>query len=231
MAENSHTSDVAQRLLMVKNNLPDSNREVTLIAVSKTFPPETIWQAIHAGQRVFGENRVQEAVEKWPGLRQRAWEELGAKIELHLIGNLQSNKCAAAVEIFDVIQTIDRKKILSKLLEAENRIGRQLRYFVQVNVDGEPQKSGVYRDEAQVLIEQAIKCFGSRFSGLMCIPEISGDHRYAFQYLAKLAKRNTLPHLSMGMSSDFLEALDAGATHIRIGRSIFGARTGLAKVS
>ncbi|WP_035715559.1 YggS family pyridoxal phosphate-dependent enzyme [Azorhizobium doebereinerae] len=191
----------------------------TLIAVSKTFGAEEIWPIIAAGQRVFGENRVQETRDKWPGLRQRQ-----AGLELHLIGPLQSNKAAEAVELFDVIHTVDRPKIAYALAEEMTRQGRRLPVFIQVNTGAEPQKAGVLPEAADAFITECRDKAGLDVRGLMCIPPVEDVPAPHFALLAEIARRNGLPGLSMGMSADFEVAIHQGATHVRVGSALFGTR-------
>lgn len=190
-----------------------------LIAVSKGHPAEAIATALAAGQRVFGENRVQEAAAKFPALRG-----LYPDLELHLIGPLQTNKVRQALVLFDVIQTVDRPKLAQALAADAAATGCRLRYFVQVNTGAEPQKSGVLPDEADALIELCRDRLALDVEGLMCIPPIDEPHGLHFALLAKIAKRNNLGSLSMGMSDDFELAIRFGATHLRIGTAIFGER-------
>lgn len=200
----------------------DANRAreaVTLIAVSKTFGAEEIWPVIAAGQRVFGENRVQESQAKWPELRARQ-----AGLELHLIGPLQSNKAADAVALFDVIHTVDRPKIAYALAEEMSRQGRRLPVFIQVNTGAEPQKAGVLPEAADAFIAECREKAGLDVCGLMCIPPAEDVPAPHFALLAEIARRNDLPDLSMGMSADFEVAIHQGATHVRVGSALFGSR-------
>ena len=193
---------------------------VTLVAVSKTFGPDVVAPVIEAGQRVFGENRVQEAKAKWPALRDRVPD-----LELHLIGPLQSNKARDAVALFDAIHTVDRDRVAGALAEEMARQGRRPRILVQVNTGEEPQKAGVAPQDAEAFAARCREVFGLAVEGLMCIPpldEAPGPH---FALLAKIAERLGLPLLSMGMSGDFEAAIMLGATHVRIGSAIFGQRT------
>lgn len=192
--------------------------EVTLVAVSKTFPPESILPVLRAGQRVFGENRVQEAKAKWPGLKA-----LYPDVELHLIGPLQSNKAGEAVELFDVIETVDRPKIAQALAQEIARQGRSPQLFVQVNTGAEPQKAGVLPDEADQFLAEC-KSLRLKISGLMCIPPAEEEPAMHFALLEKIARRNRLEIISMGMSADFETAIKFGATHVRLGSAIFGTR-------
>ncbi|MEP2580094.1 MAG: YggS family pyridoxal phosphate-dependent enzyme [Roseibium sp.] len=192
---------------------------VTLIAVSKTYDADVIRPVLAAGQRMFGENRVQEAMGKWPALR----EEFDG-IELHLIGPLQSNKARGAVATFDVIHTVDRPKIAGALKAEMDRQGRDLPCFVQVNTGEEPQKAGIAPNDVDEFVRHCREDIGLTIVGLMCIPpveEAPGEH---FALLEKIAGRNGLTQLSMGMSADFAIAVGFGATHVRVGSAIFGTR-------
>jgi pyridoxal phosphate enzyme (YggS family) len=192
---------------------------VTLVAVSKTFGAEAIEPVIVAGQRVFGENRVQEAKAKWPALRERH-----SGIELHLIGPLQSNKAKEAVALFDAIHSLDRPSLAEALAKETQRQGRQPRLFVEVNTGAEPQKAGVLPEAVDDFLKRCRDTWDLRVDGLMCIPpfeEVPAPH---FALTAKIAKRNGLSLLSMGMSADFATAIAFGATHVRVGTAIFGGR-------
>jgi pyridoxal phosphate enzyme (YggS family) len=192
---------------------------VTLVAVSKTYEAEAILPVLEAGQRIFGENRVQEAVAKWPALRERFPE-----VELHLIGPLQSNKAAEAVATFDVIETVDREKIAKALAAEMQRQARAPLLYVQVNIGEEPQKAGVAPAEAVAFVERCRTVHGLSIEGLMCIPPVEGDPAPHFDRLAALAKQAGLAKLSMGMSGDYTVAIAQGATSVRVGSAIFGAR-------
>jgi PLP dependent protein len=197
---------------------------VRLIAVSKTFSADDVWPTIAAGGQVlFGENRVQEAKPKWRDLRARA-EALGKTIELHLIGPLQSNKAREAVETFDVIQTLDREKLAAALAEAVAKTGRKPQLFVQVNTGSEPQKAGVAPQDADAFIALVREKYGLAIEGLMCIPPVDEQASPHFALLGQIAKRNGIKELSMGMSADFELAIQLGATYVRVGSAIFGAR-------
>ena len=196
-----------------------SSEDVTLVAVSKTFTAVEIEPVLAAGQRVFGENRVQEAKEKWPALRE-AWP----GVELHLIGPLQSNKAREAVELFDVIHTVDRPKIAAALAAEMVRLGRTPKLFIQVNTGAEPQKAGILPQEADAFIATCREQHGLTISGLMCIPPVDAVAEPHFALLERIAARNGLKELSMGMSADFDAAIRQGATHIRVGSAIFGNR-------
>lgn len=189
-----------------------------LVAVAKTVPEDGIRAALAAGQRLFGENRVQEAQKKYPALKQAF-----ADLELHLIGPLQTNKVREAAALFDVIQTLDREKLADALAAERDRSGKSPRLFVQVNTGEEPQKAGVLPREAANLIAYA-RGKNLPVEGLMCIPPAEDDAAPHFALLAKLAKEHGLKHLSMGMSGDFEMAVKFGATHVRVGTAIFGER-------
>jgi pyridoxal phosphate enzyme (YggS family) len=192
---------------------------VTLVAVAKTQPAAVVRHALAAGQRVFGENRVQEAAEKYPELR-AAYPDM----ELHLIGPLQTNKVRQAVALFDVIETLDRPRLAAALAEEMARAARRPLCFVQVNTGEEAQKSGVAPPEADAFIRQCREQFALPVAGLMCIPPLDEEPAPHFALLAKIAARNGLEHLSMGMSADFDIAIQFGATHVRLGTVIFGER-------
>jgi len=193
--------------------------EVTLMAVSKTFAAEAIEPVIEAGQRVFGENRVQEAKAKWPALMEKH-----AGVELHLIGPLQSNKTKEAVALFDAIHSVDRDSLCQVLAKEIASQGRRPLLFAQINTGAEPQKAGVLPQDADTFLRNCLEKYGLAISGLMCIPpleEAPGPH---FALTAKIAQRNGLKLLSMGMSADFATAIQLGATHVRVGSAIFGGR-------
>jgi pyridoxal phosphate enzyme (YggS family) len=193
--------------------------EVTLIAVSKTHGESAMELALAADQRHFGENRVQEAEAKWPGLRARTPE-----LRLHLIGPLQTNKVREAVEVFDLIHTLDRPRLAEKLAEEMARTSRRLPCFVQVNTGREAQKAGVDPADADAFIAACRGAWKLDVTGLMCIPPVGEQPSLHFAFLREIAKRNGLANLSMGMSDDFETAIALGATHIRVGSAIFGAR-------
>jgi pyridoxal phosphate enzyme (YggS family) len=193
--------------------------EITLVAVSKTFDAVDIIPVIEAGQRVFGENRVQETRSKWPALRIR-WPD----IELHLIGPLQSNKAEEAVLLFDAIHTVDRPKIAEALAKEMKKRSKYPLLFVQVNTGREPQKAGIDPGDADAFIKSCRNTIGLEIAGLMCIPPADDDPKPHFEMLAEIARRNGLARLSMGMSGDYATAIACGATHVRVGSAIFGAR-------
>jgi PLP dependent protein len=217
---------IADRLAGVRHRIETASRlasrdpaSVTLIAVAKTHPAEAVAAAIAAGQCVFGENRVQEAADKYPNLRATHRD-----LELHLIGPLQSNKAADAVRLFDVIHGVDREKLGQALRAAIDKQGRRPRLLVQVNTGEEAQKSGVMPDEADALIDALRTRCGLVIDGLMCIPPADDEPALHFALLREIARRNGLALLSMGMSGDFECAIRFGATHLRIGSAIFGER-------
>lgn len=192
--------------------------EPVLIAVSKMQPQDRVEAVLAEGQRVFGENRVQEAAGKWPGLQERF-----GKVELHLIGPLQGNKARAAMELADVIHTLDRLRLAETLARLVDETGRCPRLFVQVNTGREPQKAGALPEEAGALVAHARR-LSLPVVGLMCIPPADEDPRPHFRLLRQMAEAEGLAALSMGMSGDFEVAVEEGATHVRVGSAIFGAR-------
>ena len=192
--------------------------QVTLVAVSKTVETPGLEAALAAGQRIFGENRVQEADAKWPPLKARYPD-----LRLRLIGPLQTNKAKDAAGLFDVIETVDRPRLVDALARASDQLGRGPHVLVQVNIGREPQKAGVDPDAADGLIA-AVRTAGLALDGVMCIPPAAGDPVPFFDLLGEIARRNGLDQLSMGMSGDFETAIRRGATHVRVGSAIFGAR-------
>lgn len=231
MIEGGGGSGVAGRLAEVRRRIEDAARgagrdpaRVKLVAVSKTFDAQAIRPAIAAGQRVFGENRVQEAKAKWPALRDETARGPGGDgIELHLIGPLQSNKTADAVALFDCIHTVDREKIARAIAHEIERQGRRPELLVQVNTGEEPQKAGVAPREVPAFLALCRE-IGLAICGLMCIPPVDEEAAVHFALLAKLAGEAGLSRLSMGMSDDFETAIEFGATDVRVGSAIFGAR-------
>jgi pyridoxal phosphate enzyme (YggS family) len=212
-------ADVTQRIAEVAEKAGRKPGSVNLVAVSKTFDADAIQPVIDCGQRIFGENRVQEAQGKWPALKEKTPD-----IELHLIGPLQSNKAADAVALFDVIQSIDREKIARALADECHKQGKALRFYVQVNTGLEPQKAGLDPRETAAFVTLCRDELKLNIEGLMCIPpaeDYPGPH---FALLAKLAKKCGLEKLSMGMSGDFETAIEFGATSVRVGSAIFGTR-------
>ncbi|MDN5928023.1 MAG: YggS family pyridoxal phosphate-dependent enzyme [Hyphomicrobiales bacterium] len=220
-------TDVVARLKAVKEKIARAEVEagrptgsVALVAVSKTFSADDIRPVTDAGQRVFGENRVQEAQAKWPGLKA---DHPG--IELHLIGPLQSNKAKEAVALFDVIETVDREKIAAALATEMKKQDRSPRLFVQVNIGSEPQKAGIDPREAVAFVERCRNTHGLMIEGLMCIPPVDENPGPHFALLEKLAREAGVAKLSMGMSADYETAIAFGATSVRVGSAIFGGRT------
>ena len=211
--------DVKDRMAAAAKSAERESCDIHLVAVSKTFDADAIRPVLQAGQRVFGENRVQEAVGKWPALKQEFPD-----VELHLIGPLQSNKVRDAVALFDVMHTVDRPKIARALAAEMARTGKWLRLFVQVNTGEEPQKAGVLPGDVAAFVAQCRDEFGLEIEGLMCIPPVDEEAALHFGLLANLAGDLGLSNLSMGMSGDFETAIALGATHVRVGSAIFGVR-------
>lgn len=212
-------NDVREKILKAEKEAGRPAGAVTLVAVSKTFDAEAIRPAIEAGQRIFGENRVQEAHAKWPALKAKT-----PGIELHLIGPLQSNKAAEAVALFDVIESVDREKIARAIAAEMYRQGRRLRLYVQVNTGLEPQKAGVAPDDTPAFLRLCREELGLTVEGLMCIPPAEENPGPHFALLALLAAENGVEKLSMGMSGDYETAIAFGATGVRVGSAIFGSR-------
>jgi pyridoxal phosphate enzyme (YggS family) len=192
---------------------------VSLVAISKTFAADAILPVLHEGQRVFGENRVQEARTKWPPLRDRF-----PGVELHLVGPLQSNKAKEAVQLFDAIHAVDRASLCAALAKEIQRQGRAPVLFVEINTGAEPQKSGVLPEAADDFLKACRDTYELAIAGLMCIPPVNEPPAPHFALTAKIAARNGLRFLSMGMTADFPMAIRFGATHVRVGTAIFGAR-------
>jgi pyridoxal phosphate enzyme (YggS family) len=192
---------------------------ITLVAVSKTFAAAAIEPVLAAGQNVFGENRVQEAMAKWPALRAQY-----PATELHLVGPLQSNKAKEAVSLFDAIHSVDRSSLCQALAKEIARQGRAPLLFAEINTGGEPQKSGVLPQEADAFLQRCRETYGLTIAGLMCLPPLEEPPAPHFALTREIARRNGLSLLSMGMSADFAVAIAFGATHVRVGTAIFGAR-------
>jgi pyridoxal phosphate enzyme (YggS family) len=211
-------ADIQARIALAAREAGRDPAFVHLIAVTKTFGPETILPVLEAGHRLFGENRVQEAKAKWPALRLRYPD-----LELHLIGPLQSNKTREAVELFDAIHTVDRPKIAKAIADEQQRQEKRLSLFIQVNTGEEPQKAGIAPKDTAAFLAHCRE-LGLDIRGLMCIPPVEEEPAVHFAFLAKLAHDLGLPGLSMGMSGDFEAAAQMGATHIRVGSAIFGHR-------
>jgi pyridoxal phosphate enzyme (YggS family) len=220
------TADIAARLAAVRAEIAATAaacgrraEEIELVAVSKTHSAGAVEAAIAAGQRLFGENRVQEAAEKYPALKARHQE-----LRLHLIGPLQTNKVRLAAELFDVIQTVDRPRLAEALATERDKRGRCPELFVQVKTGEEPQKAGVAPEEADALVALCRDRLGLPVRGLMCIPPVAEEPSPHFALLREIARRNGLGGLSMGMSGDFAVAIRLGATLVRVGTAIFGER-------
>lgn len=212
---------LAQTLTKIRNAETASNRPdgaVKLIAVSKVQPIERVQAVLEQGHRVFGENKVQEASGKWPDLREKY-----GTVELHLLGPLQTNKTRQAMELFDTIHSLDRPKLANTIARLAKEIGRCPDLFIQINTGGEDQKAGISISEADYFIAHC-KELNLPVIGLMCIPPAAEDPSEHFALLSEIASRNGLPELSMGMSGDFEKAIAAGATQVRVGSAIFGAR-------
>lgn len=212
-------SYIRTRMEKARRRFGGPPESVELVAVSKTFGVDQIRPFLAAGQRVFGENRVQEARDKWPALRQEFPD-----LVLHLIGPLQTNKARDAVALFDVIETVDRDRLAQVLAEEMARAGRRLPCFVQVNIGGEPQKAGVSVDEAVGFVRRCRDTHGLDVVGLMCIPPEGQPPGPYFAHLASLGRAAGVTRLSMGMSGDFEIAIAMGATHVRVGSALFGRR-------
>jgi PLP dependent protein len=220
------TDSIAARLAAIRAAITRAEKDfgrtaesATLVAVSKTFGAEVIVEALSAGQRVFGENYIQESKAKWPALKERFPDAV-----LHFIGPLQSNKAEDAVRLFDVIESLDRESLARELAKQIDRAGRRPRLIVQVNTGDEPQKGGVSPRTLDAFLALCRKTYGLEISGLMCIPPADQPPSPHFAMLAKLARENGFSTLSMGMSADYEAAIQLGATHVRVGSAIFGAR-------
>jgi len=213
-------ADIASRIAKSAKLAGRDPADVTLIAVSKTFPADAVVPLLDAGHRVFGENRVAEAADKWPALRERY-----PGTELHLIGQLQSNKADDAVRLFDFIHSLDRESLVRALAKAMDASGKRPPCFVQGNIGDEVQKGGCSLGDLAPLVDTA-RAAGIPLAGLMCIPPADKEPAPYFALLAKLAARHGLSALSMGMSADFETAVTLGATHVRVGSALFGERHG-----
>ncbi|WP_095588726.1 YggS family pyridoxal phosphate-dependent enzyme [Actibacterium ureilyticum] len=210
--------DIRDRIARAEADAGRAPGSVTLIAVSKVQPLDRVEAVLEQGHRVFGENRVQEAQGKWPDFKERF-----AGVELHLIGPLQSNKVRPALELFDAIHSVDRVKLARRIADIAQEIGRAPQIFLQVNTGEEPQKAGVLPADADDFVAEC-RAMNLNLRGLMCIPPAGEEPSLHFALLAKIAERNGLTGLSMGMSSDFERAIALGATHVRVGSAIFGER-------
>ncbi len=212
-------ADVRSRIVQAATDCRRDPQEIALVCVSKTFDAAAIRPVLEAGERIFGENRVQEALDKWPPLKAAFHG-----VELHLIGPLQSNKAREAVQFFDVIESVDRPKIAAAIAREIDRLGRAPRLYVQVNTGAEPQKAGILPQEADRFIASCRNDYGLAIEGLMCVPPVDDQASPHFALLGTIARRNGIAVLSMGMSADFPLAIQLGATHVRVGSAIFGAR-------
>ncbi|KXV47177.1 alanine racemase [Gluconobacter albidus] len=227
MASSPDMSDlIAQNLAAIRHRIAQAcekagraEADVSLVAVSKFHPLESVEAALKAGQRVFGENRVQEAASKFPQLRDHFPD-----LRLHIIGGLQTNKALEACQIADMIESLDRPSLSDAIEKAAQKAGRLPELLVQVNTGDEPQKSGIPREEADAFIETSLKKFGPKIRGLMCIPPENEDPASHFRFLRKTGDRHGLPVLSMGMSADFETAIAENATLVRVGSAVFGSR-------
>lgn len=222
-------SEGADRLAEVSRRIAEAARaasrqpaDVTLVAVSKTHGADRVRELLDVGHRIFGENRVQEAQGKFPELK-AAWPDL----ELHLIGPLQTNKARDAVALFDVIQSVDREKLATALVKEMDRLDRRPPCYIQVNTGEEPQKAGILPKDLDAFVAACRDQYQLPVVGLMCIPPVDEEPALHFALLAKMAARNGLAKLSMGMSSDYETAVRLGATHVRVGSALFGARPAL----
>ncbi len=212
-------AEVHQRIAAAARGAGRDPAAVTLVAVSKTHGADRVREMLDAGQRVFGENRVQEAEEKFPALKGEYPD-----LELHLIGPLQTNKARDAVALFDVIQSVDRERIAGALAKEMERLGRRPACYIQVNTGEEPQKAGVLPADLDAFVAACRDTHRLPVVGLMCIPPVDEEPALHFALLAKMAARNGLGRISMGMSADYETAVKLGATHVRVGSALFGAR-------
>ncbi|WP_068084423.1 YggS family pyridoxal phosphate-dependent enzyme [Polycladidibacter stylochi] len=216
---NECLNEVKAAITLAEKEAGRASGSVCLIAVSKTFAVEDIRPVLEAGQRVFGENKVQEAMKKWAELRSDYTD-----VELHLIGPLQSNKAKEAIATFDVIHSVDREKIARSLKSEMDKQGKQVRLYIQVNTGEEEQKAGIAPQDTDAFIQLCRDELGLSIEGLMCIPPVNEAPGMHFALLEKIAKRNGVEKLSMGMSADYPIAIQHGASHVRVGSAIFGAR-------
>jgi len=207
----------------IENELKSGSRQdlkTKIIAVTKTFPISEIKPLIDHGHLHYGENKVQEALEKWNALKKKA-----SNIKLHMIGKLQTNKVKFAVPLFDYIHSLDNLKLAQKISSEQKKINKKIKIFIQVNIGNEDQKSGIHQNEVTSFYKKCIDDFGLNIIGLMCIPPLKGDKNEYYRLMNDLNKSIGLDELSMGMSSDYLEAISHGATYVRIGSKIFGERS------
>ena len=209
--------------MSIENELKSGSRQdlkTKIIAVTKTFPITEIKPLIDHGHLHYGENKVQEALEKWSPLKKKA-----SNIKLHMIGKLQTNKVKFAVPLFDYIHSLDNLKLAQKISSEQKKINKKIKIFIQVNIGNEDQKSGIHQNEVMSFYKKCINDFGLDIIGLMCIPPLKGDKNEYYRLMNDLNKSIGLDELSMGMSSDYLEAISHGATYVRIGSKIFGERS------
>lgn len=221
-----HLAEVSRHIAEAARAAGRDPAEITLVAVSKTHGADRVRELLEAGHRVFGENRVQEAQGKFPELK-AAYPDL----ELHLIGPLQTNKARDAVTLFDVVQSVDRDKLAATLAKEMERLGRRPACYIQVNTGEEPQKAGILPKDLDAFVSACRTQYELPVVGLMCIPPVDEEPALHFALLAKMAARNGLAKLSMGMSADYETAVRLGATHVRVGSALFGARPPLATSS
>ena len=210
-------------LVSIENELKSGSRQdlkTKIIAVTKTFPISEIKPLIDHGHLHYGENKVQEALEKWNALKKKA-----SNIKLHMIGKLQTNKVKFAVPLFDYIHSLDNLKLAQKISSEQKKINKKIKIFIQVNIGNEDQKSGIHLNEVMSFYKKCIDDLGLNIIGLMCIPPLKGDKNEYYRLMNDLNKSIGLDELSMGMSSDYLEAISHGATYVRIGSKIFGERS------
>lgn len=215
----SGLADVTARIAKAAEKAGRAPDDITLIAVSKVQPLDRVEAVLDEGHRIFGENRVQEAAGKWPDFRERY-----DGVEVHLIGPLQTNKVRQALDLFDAIHSVDREKLARKIADGFAETGRPLPCFLQVNTGEEPQKAGCLPGDADAFVRLCRDDLGLPVAGLMCIPPVEEEPSLHFALLKKIAERNGLSGLSMGMSGDFESAIALGATHVRVGSAVFGAR-------
>lgn len=212
--------NIVSNFQKISNNINLVNKNITIIAVSKTFKIDQIMPLINFGHKHFGENKVQESLEKWmPELLNEK------KIQLHMLGKLQSNKADEAVRIFSYVHSLDNEKLALKLSDTEKKVNKNLIYFIQVNIASEPQKSGIAINCADDFIKFCVNDLKLNVRGLMCLPPIDADPVPYFKKLNLIGKKNSLKDLSMGMSQDYMQAINFGATYVRIGSNIFGERS------
>lgn len=216
----SQLATIRERIAAAAAQAGRAAAEVTLIAVSKMQPPERIEAVLADGQRIFGENYVQEAAGRWPAHR-----EIYPDLEIHLIGALQSNKALDAARLFDVIQTLDRPKLATALAKAFERLGHARPLYIEVNTGGEAQKAGIRPEELDAFVSHCRRDLGLSIAGLMAIPPAGDDVAPHTAFLGRLAERNGIERLSIGMSADFETAIRFGATHVRVGSALFGERS------